>query len=95
MTEITQGIFNFETGNTNGIENFRKEQGAIKEKIRQEWSLPLGKPVRIRLFGFDETIEGVLKLVRNPTVINHKHPVQLHINKTEFLSTDIEQCTVL
>ena len=95
MTEIIQGILDFDNGNLNGYENLQREKATFKEKVRQEWSVPLEKTVRIKLKGIDEDFEGTLKLVRNPVTINHKKPIQLKIGKTEFLSTDIKQCTVL
>lgn len=95
MTKPIQGIFDFGKGNRNGIENFYRQQNERKERIRQEWSVPLGKTVRIRLNGFNEDIEGRLETAGHPTKINKKIPLPLRIDKIEFLSTDIEQCAVL
>jgi len=87
-----QGIFDFESGNSNGINNWYQQQDAIKEKIRQKWGLPLEKNVLIKLYGIDENFSGRLKLTRTPIKISRKEPIQLRIGDTEFLSTDIEQC---
>ncbi len=95
MTKPIQGILDFNNGNPNGYENFLLERKRLKESIRQEWSVPLDKTVRIRLYGFDEDIEGKLETAGYPTKISKKNPLPLKVGKIEFLSTDIERCAVL
>ena len=90
-----QGVFDFECGNADGLENWRCQQEARLEAIRREWSLPVGRRVRIRVRNIDEDFEGKLELVHQPQTIDRKVPLHLRVASLDVFVPDIEQCTVL
>lgn len=93
--DVPQGIFDFDTGNPHGFENFQKEREEFLDKVRKEWRLPIGKIVRIKLFDIDGEFEGKLKLAESPKEINHRHSLYLKVGDTPIESSDIEQYHVL
>lgn len=90
-----QGVLDFESGNPNGFENWLREQEERLERIRREWSLPVGRNVRVRLCDIDGEFQGKLELVRYPESIDRRNPLQLRIGGVVIPSTEIEQCIVL
>ena len=90
-----QGMLDFESGNANGYENWLREQEAHLDAIRREWSVPLGRRVRIQLRDIDQDFEGKLELFAQPDSIDRGVPLQLRIGRVDFASTDIERCVVL
>ncbi|MDD5706661.1 MAG: hypothetical protein PHR35_12120 [Kiritimatiellae bacterium] len=90
-----QGVFDFETGNADGFENWRREVEARLEAIRREWCVPVGRRVRMRLRNFDGDFEGPLELLYPPAAIDRRLPLRLRIERMEVAVADIEQCIVL
>lgn len=90
-----QGVFDFESGNSNGFENWRKQQEARLSAIRREWCVPVGRKVRIRLRNIDGDFEGKLKLVEHPVTIDKRIPLHLKVDQLDVYLSDIEQCIVL
>ncbi len=93
--EPKQGILDFENRNQDGLENFRAEQEKILEAVRNEWHIPVGRRVRIRLVNIDGEFEGKLKLAERPKVMNKHHSLFLKLDKMDISISEIEQCTVL
>ncbi|MCP5521208.1 MAG: hypothetical protein H7A46_06635 [Verrucomicrobiales bacterium] len=94
MGEV-QGIFDFEAGNPDGFANWRREQEAWRAAVREEWKLPVGRRVRVRLVGMDREIEGELVLRTHPRVIDHRQTLDLGIGNHAFSSEEIESLTRL
>ncbi len=69
--------------------------GALKEAIRREWNLPIGRQVGVVLRGIDGSLNGVLQVAGYPDKIDRRSRLHLRIGKAEFLSTEIETCTVI
>lgn len=90
-----QGVFDFESGNTDGFENWRRQQEARLDVIRKEWCVPVGRRVRIRLRNIDGEFEGKLELVQHPVTIDRRIPLHLRVDRVDVFLTDIEQCVVL
>jgi hypothetical protein len=90
-----QGTLDFETGGVDGIEHWRRERERRLKAIADEWSLPLGRPVRLRLRNVDCEFEGTLRLSTPPVAMNHRMPLQLALGQMVFASTEIEHCSVL
>ena len=89
MTEERQGLFDFESGNAQGLENWRREQEDQLDAIREEWALPIGKYVRICVWNPNTVFVGKLRLVQMPVSIDHHVPLRLQVNKIEFSIPDI------
>lgn len=90
-----QGILDFQAGNTDGFANWRREEAARVAAVRDEWKLPLGRRVRVRLIGCDRETEGELALRNHPEVIDHRRPLDLRIGTHAFSSEEIESLTRL
>jgi hypothetical protein len=90
-----QGVFDFESGNANGFENWRREREARMEAIRREWRVPVGRRVRIRLRDIDGEFEGTLNLAQQPVAIDRRVPLRLRIDRMDVSIPEIEQCIVL
>jgi hypothetical protein len=90
-----QGVFDFESGNVDGFENWRCQQEARLDAIRKEWSVPVGRRVRIRLRNIDGDFEGKLELVQHPVTIDRRVPLHLRIDRVDVFVPDIEQCIIL
>lgn len=95
MRDAIQGLFDFESGNMNGYENWRREQEQRLQAIRNEWRLPVRRRVRLRLKNIDGDFEGVLRLVDQPLTIDRRLPVHLRIDNLDVFPDDIEQCVVI
>ena len=93
--EPAQGTFDFESGNMDGFANWRRQQEARLEAIRWEWSLPISRPVTVRLKDIDDDFVGTLTLVEQPLTIDRRLPLRLRIGRVEFFSPDIEQCVLM
>ncbi len=93
--ESVQGIFDFESGNADGIENWRRERGVLLASIREEWGLPVGRRARVTLAGIDREMEGLLEVAGIPRTIDRKQPLELRIAGVRILSTEIEGCRVV
>lgn len=87
-----QGVFDFESGNSNGFQNWRREQERRLEAVRREWGLPVGRRVRLRLRDVDGEFEGKLELVHHPVTCDSRVALHLRIERMDFTSTDVEQC---
>jgi len=92
---IIQGVFDFESGNSNGFKNWQVEVEKKLVAIRREWCLPVGKRVRVKLKNIDYEFEGVLKLVEYPDKIDKKIPLHLSIEKVDIFPADIEKLSVV
>jgi len=95
MTDSVQGLFDFESGNMNGYENWRRHQEERLQAIRNEWGLPVRPRVRLRLKNIDGEFEGVLRLVDQPLTIDSRLPLHLRIDSLDVFPDDIEQCVVI
>jgi hypothetical protein len=93
--ESVQGIFDFESGNADGIGNWRREREARLTAIREEWGLPVGRRARVTLAGIDRELEGLLELAGIPRMIDRRQPLELRIAGVRILSTEIEGCRVV
>ncbi|MDA3923595.1 MAG: hypothetical protein PF904_02715 [Kiritimatiellae bacterium] len=93
--EIIQGIFDFNTGNPDGYENWQREQDERLARIRFIWGLPVGRQVIIRLWNDPNEFEGKLNLAETPTVFDRKEPLHLKVGKLGFYHNEIESCAVI
>ena len=92
--EPIQCIFDFESGNQDGYENFRKEQEAKNQRFRDVWKVPVGRKVRITLVGVPGSFEGKLTVAEQPEEFNRKVRLHLKVGKTGFYHNEIESCSV-
>ena len=92
--ETIQGIFDFDTGNPNGYENWQREQDERLARIRYIWGLPVGRQVTIRLRNNPNDFEGRLVLAEQPMVFESKEPLHLKVGKTGFFCNEILSCVV-
>ncbi|MCX6873402.1 MAG: hypothetical protein NTW21_06285 [Verrucomicrobia bacterium] len=90
-----QGLFDFDTGNTNGFDNWRRQREARLQSIRREWAVPVGKRVCLKLREFDHEFVGILMLAEEPQKIDRRLPLLLKIHNLPLGLADIEHCTVL
>ena len=90
-----QGVFDFESGNADGYENWRREQAARLEAIRRVWNLPVGRRVRLRLCNIDGEFEGKLELAEHPVTLDRRVPLHLRIGRVDVYMADIETCVVI
>ena len=95
ITDPVQGLFDFESGNMNGYDNWRPQHEERLQPIRNEWHLPVRRPVRGRLKNIDGDFERVLRLVDQPLTIDSRLPLHLRIDNPDVLPDDIEQCVVI
>ena len=93
--DAVQGVFDFETGNTDGYANWRREQEAWLEAIRREWAVPVGRNVRLRLHNIDGEFVGKLELASLPVTIDRRVPLRLRVDRVDVHIPDIESCTVV
>ena len=66
-----------------------------ERRIAEEWQLPLGQTVRVKLWNMDREFTGRLKLAERPTRMDRKEPLALEVGAVPFLSTEIERCAVV
>ncbi len=92
---IVQGVLDFDSGNSNGYENWLRNREEYYDVIRKKWSLPVGRSVRVRLFNIDGEFNGKLHLTRRPQRLDGKGVLHLRVNSVDFFNSDIEQCIVL
>lgn len=85
-----QGVFDFDAGNKNGLEEYRAEIDKTYECIAEEWSLPINKRVRVSLFDFEGVYEGILQVVEIPSVVDKREPLYLRVSNVCFYNVDIE-----
>jgi hypothetical protein len=90
-----QGMLDFESGNPDGIENWRRQREARLEAVRREWSLPVGRRVRVRLRNIDGDFVGMLRLAEEPAAIDRRVPLRLRIDQMDFTVPEIERCALL
>ena len=90
-----QGMLDFESGNTNGFDNWRQQREARLQLIRHEWGVPVGRRVCLKLREFDHEFTGVLRLAEEPTKIDRRLPLLLKIRNVPLGIADIEHCTLL
>jgi hypothetical protein len=95
MSNPVQGLFDFESGNMNGYQNWRRQQEERLQAIRNEWRLPVRRRVRLRLKNIDGDFEGILRLVDQPMTIDRRLPLHLRIDNLDVSPDDIEQCVVI
>lgn len=87
--------FDFHAPATDGYAVWQWEQAAAERRIAEEWRLPLGRTVRVKLWNLDQEFVGRLQLVKRPATLNRKEPLLLHVGTMPFLSTEIESCAVV
>jgi len=95
MNKPVQCLFDFESGNMNGYENWRRQQEERLQAIRNEWGLPVRRRVRLRLKNIDGEFEGVLRLADHPLTVDSRLPLHLRIDNLDVFPDDIEQCVVI
>lgn len=95
VAKTIQGVFDFESGNPDGFENWRRQQEARLDAIRREWCVPVGRKVRIRLYDIDGEFTGKLQLAEHPVTIDRHAPLHLKVDHIDFFVPDVEQCTVV
>jgi hypothetical protein len=95
MNDSVQGLFDFESGNMCGYDNWRREQEQRLQAIRREWGIPVRRRVRLRLKNLDGDFEGVLQLVDQPLTIDRRRPLHLKVDNIDVFPDDIEQCVVI
>lgn len=88
-------MLDFESGNTNGFDNWRQQREARLQLIRHEWGVPVGRRVCLKLREFDREFTGVLRLAEEPTKIDRRLPLLLKIRNVPLGIADIEHCTLL
>ncbi len=91
----TQGLFDFDSGNTNGFDNWRRQREARLQLIRNEWAVPVGRRVRLKLREFDHEFVGILMLAEEPPKIDRRLPLLLKIRNIPLGLADIEHCSLL
>ncbi len=94
-TEPIQCIFDFDTGNQDGYENWCREQEERARKIRDVWKLPVGRMVRLSLVNVPECFEGRLAIAQQPQVFSRHTPLQLKMGRMIFSHQEIESCTII
>lgn len=91
----SQGLLDFDSGNTHGFDNWRKQRETRLQLIRREWGVPVGKRVRLKLREFDHEFVGVLMLAEEPRAIDRRQPLLLKIRNVSLGLADIEHCAML
>jgi hypothetical protein len=94
-TELIQCIFDFETGNQDGLENWRREREAMDRRIRDVWKVPLGRAVRMTLRNVPGSFEGKLTVAQQPNEFNRHIPLQLKLGRMVFAHQEIESCSII
>ena len=90
-----QGLLDFDSGNTNGFDNWRQQREERLRTVRSEWRVPVGRRVRLKLREFNQEFTGILMLVEEPLKIDRRLPLLLRIRNNPFTQADIEHCTTL
>ena len=93
--DSTQGLLDFDTGNGNGFDNWRRQRDARLQLIRNEWAVPVGQRVSLKLREFDHEFVGILMVAEEPQAIDRHLPLSLRIHNICLSLDDIEHCSVL
>jgi len=91
----SQGVLDFDSGNTDGFDNWRLQREEHLQLIRSEWGVPVGRRVRLKLREFDHEFTGILMLAEEPTKIDRRLPLSLKIRNIPVGPVDIEHWTAL
>ena len=91
----SQGLLDFDSGNTNGFDNWREQREERLQLIRSEWGVPVGQRVRIKLREFDHDFTGILMLAEEPLKIDRRLPLLLKIRNLAIGPGDIEHYSLL
>lgn len=86
---------NFRAPAEDGYAVWQWDRQEAVRRVAKEWSLPLGKQVRLSRWGIDGEFVGNLQLVTLPARMDKRLPLELKIDKMHFPSTEIEACTVI
>jgi len=93
--EGSQGVLDFNAGNTHGFDNWRLQREERLQLIRGEWGVPVGRRVRLKLREFDSEFTGILMLADEPPTIDRRLPLSLKIRNIPVGPSDIEHWTAL
>jgi len=93
--EGSQGLLDFDSGNTNGFDNWCLQREERLEQIRSEWGVPAGQRVRLKLREFDHEFTGILMLAEEPQKIDRRLPLLLKIRNISLCPRDIEYYSLL
>ena len=91
----SQGLLDFDSGNTNGFDNWCQQREERLQSVRREWGVPVGRRVRLKLREFNQEFTGILMLVEEPLKIDRRLPLLLRIRNIPFTQADIEHCSTL
>jgi hypothetical protein len=94
-TELIQGILDFETGNQDGLEKWRREREAMNRRIRDVWKVPLGRTVRMTLRNVPGSFEGKLTVAQQPKEFRRQISLQLQLGSMVFAHQEIESCSII
>jgi len=83
--ETIQCVFDFNSGNPDGYENWQREQEENNARIRKTWRLPIGRRVLLRIRNLRQDFTGKLELAEQPTELNRKAPFTPESWKDGFL----------
>ena len=93
--EGSQGLFDFDSGNANGFDNWRQQREERLRLIRNEWGVPVGRRVCLKLREFDHEFTGILMLAEEPLKLDRHLPLLLKIRNIPLTLADIEHCSLL
>jgi len=79
----------------NGYASWQWDQQQAVKRVIEEWGIPINRRVRVKLTNIDSEFEGKLCLAEFPLTIDHRRPLLLRLTPLQFVSTEIESCTVL
>jgi len=91
----SQGVLDFNSGNTRGFDNWHQQREERLQLIRREWGVPVGRRVRLKLREFDHEFTGILMLAEEPSKIDRRLPLLLKIRNIPVGPADIEHWTAL
>ena len=80
---------------TDGYAVWQWDQEQAVRRIAEEWQLPIGRGVRVRLCNLDQEFVGRLRLDKRPARLDRKEPLALRVGDMPFLSVEIETCAVV
>ena len=90
-----QGLFDFDSGNPDGLLIWRMEQERRLAAVRRVWNMPVGRQMRVTLCNIDDDLVGKLELQEHPARLDHRAPLHLRIGRMNFWSNEIKQCQVV
>jgi len=88
-------VFDFESGNPNGFQNWQVEHERRLQAIRRERNLPIERRVWLNLRNIDAEFIGRLCPHVHPITIDRRAPLALRIETVDFLAGEIERCVVI